>query len=214
VKIGVHTMSQPPQGEHTSKGVTENQYLPPLQKQILVYLAEKQPQSKYSVSKGMNRHYKSVYDAIDDLAEKKILVEIKKEEYRNQEHSAYWLTPAGVFIALVQGANAKTLLNRTTEVYPDNLSTQCVVEVTTIIGTEMHQIGYQAILKKGKLEKSDVSLMMGTALLNDLSLEKINEIISLMKRYPEQFGDLKGKIDELIEKMKKAELFLKDALEK
>jgi Tfp pilus assembly ATPase PilU len=207
-------MSQPPKGEHTSKGVTENQYLPPLQKQILLYLAENHPQSKYSVSKGMKGYYKSVYDAIDDLTGKKILVEIKEEEYRNQKHSAYWLTPAGVFIALVQGANAKKVLNRVIEVYPDNKELQCLVEVTTVIGTDMHQIGYQAILKKGKCEKSDISLMMGTIFLGDLSLDEIMEIIVLMKKYPEQFGDFKEQMDEIIGNMKKAELFLKNALEK
>jgi hypothetical protein len=207
-------MSRPSEGEHTLKGVTENQYLPPLQKQILLYLAEDHPQSKYKVSKGMKGYYKSVYDSIDDLTGKKILVEIKEEDYRNQKHSAYWLTPAGVFIALVQGANAKTVLNRIIEVYPDNKELQCLVEVTTVLGTDMHQIGYQAILKKGKLEKSDVSLMLGTMLLRELSLEKIMEIIVLMKKYPEQFGDFKGQMDEIIEKMKKAELFLKDAFEK
>ena len=207
-------MSQPSEGEHTLKGVTENQYLPPLQKQILLYLAENHPQSKYSVSKGMKGYYKSVFDAIDDLTGKKILVEIKEEEYRNQKHSAYWLTPAGVFIALVQGAKAKTVLNRTIEVYPENKMLQCIVELTTVLGTDAYQIGYQAILKKGKLEKSDISLMLGTLLLKELSLEQIKEIISLMKKYPEQYGDLKQQTDEAIEKMKKAELFLKDAFEK
>jgi len=207
-------MSQPPEGEHISKSVTEKQYLPPLQKQIMLYLAENHPQSKYKVSKGLKGYYKSVYDAIDDLTEKKILVEIKKEEYRNQEHSAYWLTPAGVFIALVQGANAKTVLNRTTEIYPDNKMLQCFVELTTILGTDIHQVGYQAILKKGKLEKTDVSLMLGTGLLKDLSLEEVLEIFALMKKYPEQFADFKEQIGELIEKMKKTEQFLKEALEK
>jgi hypothetical protein len=207
-------MSQPSEGEHTSKGVTENQYLPPLQKQILLYLAENHPQSKYSVSKGMNGYYKSVYDAVDDLTGKKILVEIKEEEYRNQKHSAYWLTPAGVFVALVQGVNAKTVLNRTTEVYPDNKMLQCIVELTTILGTDAHQIGYQAILKKGKLEKSDISLMLGTLLLKELNLEQITDIIALMKKYPELYGDLKQQTDETLEKMKTAELFLKDAFEK
>ena len=207
-------MSQPPEGEHTSKGVTENQYLPPLQKQILLYLAENHPQSRYSVSKGMKGYYKSVYDAIDDLLGKKIIVEIREDAYRNRKHSVYWLTPAGVFVALVQGANAKTVLNRTIEVYPDNKMLQCIVELTTILGTDAHQIGYQAILKKGKLEKSDVSLMLGTLLLMELSLEQITDIIALMKKYPEQYGDLKQQTDEVIEKMKKAELFLKDAFEK
>ncbi len=66
-------MSQPTEGEHTLKGVTENQYLPPLQKQILLYLAENLPKSKYGVKRGIKGHYKSVYDAIDDLIEKKYL---------------------------------------------------------------------------------------------------------------------------------------------
>ncbi len=207
-------MSQPIEGKHTSKGVTENQYLPPLQKQILLFLAENHPQSKYSVSKGMKGYYKSVYDAIDDLVEKKILVEIKEEEYRNQKHLAYWLTPAGVFIAHVQGANAKTVLNRTIAVYPDNSMLQCIVELTTILGTDVHQIGYQAILKKGKLEKSDISLMLGTMLLRELSLEQVTQLIALMKKYPEQYGDLKQQTDETLEKMKRLNYSLRMLLRK
>ncbi len=82
------------------------------------------------------------------------------------------------------------------------------------IGTDVHQIGYQAILKKGKLEKSDISLMLGTMLLRELSLEQVTQLIALMKKYPEQYGDLKQQTDETLEKMKKAELFFKDAFEK
>lgn len=207
-------MSQPTEGEHTLKGVTENQYLPPLQKQILLYLAENLPKSKYGVKRGIKGYYKSVYDAIDDLIEKRILVEIKKEEYRSQEHSVYWLTSGAVFVALVYGANVKTVLNRTAEVYPDNKLLQCFVELTTYLGTDIYQVGYQAILKKGKLEDSDVSLMLSTGLMKDLSLEKVLDVIALMKKYPEQFSGFKEQIVEIMEKMKKTELFLKDALEK
>jgi hypothetical protein len=39
------------------------------------------------------------------------------------------------------------------------------------------------------------------------------EVIALMKKYPEQFSGFKEQLLELIEKMKKTELFLKDALE-
>jgi Tfp pilus assembly ATPase PilU len=214
VKLGVHTMSQPQEGEHISKAVTENQYLPPLQKQILLYLAENQPQSKYSVKKGMKGYYKSIYDAVDDLTEKKILAEIKEEEYRNRKHSVYWLTPAGVLIALVQGASAKAVLNRTIEVYHDNKQLQCLVDLTTILGTDALQIGYQGILRKGKLERNDVSLMLGTMLLRELSLEQITDLIAIMKKYPEQFGDFRQQTDEAFDRVKKAELFLKDVFEK
>ena len=207
-------MSQPSEGEHISKGLTENQYLPPLQKQILLYLAVNHPQSRYSVSKGMKGYYKSVYDAIDDLLGKKIIVAVKEEEYRNRKHLEYWLTPAGVFIALVEGTNPKILLNRTVEVYPDQRGVQCMVELTNIIGTDMHKVGYQAILKKGKIDKIDLAQMLGGLALKETSLEEIGEIISIMKKYPEQFGNTQEYIDETIEKLKKAELFFKNAFEK
>jgi len=112
------------------------------------------------------------------------------------------LTPAGVFVALDHGANPKTVLNRTTEVYPDNKMLQCFVELTTYLGTDIYQVGYQAILKKGKLEDSDVSLMLGTGLMKDLSLEKVLSIIALMKKYPEQFSGFKEQIVEIMEKLK------------
>lgn len=90
---------------------------------------------------------------------------------------------------------------------------QCFVELTTLLGTDIHQVGYQAILKKGKLEESDVSLMFSTGLMKDLSLEKILAVIALMKKYPEQFTGFKKQLLELMEKMKKTEQLLKDALE-
>jgi len=50
-------------------------------------------------------------------------------------------------------------------------------------------------------------------LAEDLSLEKLLELIALMKKYPEQFSGFKEQIVEIMEKLKKTELFLKDALE-
>jgi hypothetical protein len=91
---------------------------------------------------------------------------------------------------------------------------QCFVELTTYLGTDIYQVGYQAILKKGKLEDSDVSLMLGTGIMKDLRLETVLNVIILMKKYPEQFSGFKEQLVEIIEKMKKTELFLKDALGK
>jgi hypothetical protein len=204
-------MSQFPKDEHSSKGVTEYQYLPQLQRQILLYLAENEPQIRYKISKELKCYYKSVCDSIFDLVKKKIIIEIKKGESNN---NLYWLTPAGVFIALVQGANPKAVLNRTNEVYPENKMLQCVVEITTILGTDAYKIGYQAILKKGKLDNNDISLIFSTALSNELSLEQITMLIDIMKKYPEQYSDLKEQTFEAIEKMKKVELFLKHAFDK
>jgi hypothetical protein len=213
LKIGVPTVAQPTD-VNNSRGITEYQYLPPLQKQIVLYLAENPPQIRFRISKGIKGYYKSVCKAIKDLLGKKIVVETEKRKYTDDDSTDYWLTPAGVFVALVQGANPKTVLKRTIEVYPDNKMLQCFVELTTILGTDIHRVGYEAVLKKGKLEKRDVSQMLGTGLMKDLSLEKLLELIALMKKYPEQFSGFKEQIVEIMEKIKKTELFLKDALEK
>jgi hypothetical protein len=202
-----------PTDANNPRGITEYQYLPPLQRQIVLYLAENSPQIKFRISKGIKGYYKSVCKAIKDLLGKKIIAETEKRTFAGDDSIDYWLTPAGVFVALVHGANAKRVLNRTTEVYPDNKMLQCFVELTTYLGTDIYQVGYQAILRKGKLEDSDVSLMLGTGLMKDLSLETVLKVIALIKKYPEQFSGFKEQIVEIMEKLRKTELFLKDALE-
>ena len=199
--------------EHTLNSISENQFLPPLQKIILLQLAENSPKSKYTTSKAIKGYYKSVWDAIDALEEKGIVLKVKEGEYRGRKHPLYWLTTAGVFIALVEGVNAKTLLNRTLEIYPENKLLQCIVEVSTILGTDTYRIAYSAILNKRRLESTDLSQMVGTLLMKDLSLEQIKDLISIMKKYPEQFGNLKEQTDQMNENLKKVELFLKDAYE-
>jgi len=96
-------------------------------------------------------------------------------------------------------------------VYPDNKLLQCIIEMTAIIGTGMHKIAYSAVLAKGKLNQSDKGAMLGAQVQKELSLEQIKELIAIMKRYPEQIGDIQAKLDEMIEKTKKAELFLREA---
>ena len=88
-------MAQPQEEGYISKGITENQFLPPLQKSILLFLAENHPQSRYRTTKLIKGYYKSVWKAFDDLQEKKVIVEVEEKEYRNRKHSLFWLTPGG-----------------------------------------------------------------------------------------------------------------------
>ena len=88
-----------------------------------------------------------------------------------------------------------------------------MVELMSILGTEMLKIGIHAILKKGKVDETDIAQMFGVMALKEMSLEEIGKVISIMKKYPEQFGDFKEQTDKAIERLKKAELFLKNAFE-
>jgi len=47
--------------------------------------------------------------------------------------------------------------------------------------------------------------------LKNLSLDQIKDLISIMKKYPEQFGDFKDQRDQMLENLKKVELFLENA---
>jgi hypothetical protein len=55
--------------------------------------------------------------------------------------------------------------------------------------------------------------MMSAQLQKELSLEQIQELMAIMRKYPEQVGEMQAKIMEMIEKIKKVELFLKEANE-
>jgi len=107
-------------GKKWAPPITEYQFVPILQKNILCFLAESKPHSRYSTMKAIKGHYKSVYNAFDALLEKGIVTEIESPNHLSKKYPVYWLTTAGIFIALVEGANQKMLLNRTPEIYPDD----------------------------------------------------------------------------------------------
>jgi len=70
----------------------------------------------------------------------------------------------------------------------------------------MHKIAYSAVLTKGKLDQSDKGAMFGAQIQKDLSLEQIKELIAILKRYPEQVGDIQAKLNEMTEKTKKSRI--------
>ena len=130
-----------------------------------------------------------------------------------RERDCYWLTDSGVYLALIEGAKPKKVLDRTREVYPENKLLHLIIEMTAILGTSMHKIAYSAVATKSKLEQDDKTAMMSAQLQKGLSLEQIQELLAIMRKYPEQVGDMQAKIEEMMEKIKKVELFLKEANE-
>ena len=75
----------------------------------------------------------------------------------------------------------------------------------------MYEIGYFTVLNKRKMEKNDISTMTATQLQKDYSLDQLKELIEIIKKYPEQFGNLEDKISQIRENLKKVELFLESA---
>jgi len=204
-------MAQPSEKEHTLKPVSESQFLPPLQKSILLCLAKSQPLNKNQTAHAVKKEYKASWNALNSLEKKGLITEIDTGEYRSREYTRYWLTPAGIFIALIEGIKPESLLTKTIKIYPENKTLQCIVEASSVLGTDMYRIAYPAILSKRKLENDDIALMMAAQLRKNLSWEQIRGLISIMKKYPEQFGNFNKQRDQMLENLKKVESILKSA---
>jgi hypothetical protein len=82
---------------------------------------------------------------------------------------------------------------------------QCIVEASSVLGTDMYKIAYPVILNRRKLENDDISLMMAAQLRKNLSWEQIKGHMSIMKKYPEQFGNFNKQRDQMLENLKKVE---------
>jgi predicted transcriptional regulator len=118
-----------------------------LQKNIVLFLAKSGPKIKNHIRIEMNQHQKSVWAAIDALQAKGVIAKLTMKEPTDDQHPLYWLSTAGVFSAVAEGADSKRLLNRTLDVYPDNKMLQCLVELSIFLGADVCKIGYLSILR-------------------------------------------------------------------
>jgi predicted ArsR family transcriptional regulator len=196
--------------QDTSNSELKSEFLPPLQKRILLFLAKNPPMNKHATAKAMNEHTRSTWLSFKSLENTGLIKKIDQRMSLGRERDCYWLTDSGVYLALIEGAKPKKVLDRTKEVYPENRLLHLIIEITAILGTSMHKIAYSAVSAKGKLEQDDKSAMVSAQLQKELSLEQIQELFAIMRKYPEQVGDTQKKIMEMIEKIKKVESFLRE----
>jgi DNA-binding PadR family transcriptional regulator len=189
----------------------KSDFLPFLQRRILLFLAINVPSNRSAIAKATKEYQTSTRKSLKSLEESGLIKKIDKRIHLGIERDCYWLTDSGVYLALIEGARPKKVLDRTKEVYPENKLLHLIIEITAILGTSMHKIAYSAVSTKGKLEQDDKSAMMSAQLQKELSLEQIQELLAIMRKYPEQVGDMQTKIMEMIEKIKKVELFLREA---
>ena len=192
-------MTIPMVAEHMSKQTRKGNNFPPLQKRIILHLAQSEPQNKNQIAKGIKGHYKSCWNALESLKKQGVIKEVKSTEY-----PLYWLTQAGVFVALVEGANPHNLLGRTIKTYPDDKTLQCTLEIAPLVGLEGFRIALSAVQDKGKLDDSDMSRMLFAGIQRDMSLEQFKELFKILKKYPTEYERAKkqmGAMSKLIAKL-------------
>jgi hypothetical protein len=181
---------------------------PPLQKRIILYLAKHEPLTINEIDKGIRPRNKSSYHAtwhaFKSLEKKKLVQKTDVKTYRGREYDLYWLSSAGVFVALVEGADAHDLLQRTIKAYPNDRVLQYCLQIAPFTGTDGYRIALSAILSKGKLEPSDLTMML-TQKGKALSLEQFKQFQEIQGKFPEQREKQKKHIKQLIELLEKME---------
>jgi hypothetical protein len=179
-------MNIPKVREHMSKQQGRGNSFPPLQKRIILHLAENGPQTINETAKGTKGHYKSSWIAFNALKKKGLIKEVTSKNYRGREYPQFWITDRGIFLALCEGAKTGKLLMRTLKVYPEDRDLQFLIEVVPILGRNAFDVLYLAALTNGQIEQTDVASILATQMQRKFAPEVTRQFIAVLKKYPEQ----------------------------
>jgi hypothetical protein len=179
--------------------------LPPLQKRLVLFLAKNDPQTVNEVVKSLKGSYKSFWTAFNSLKEKQLVQTVNTKSYRGREYPRFWVSPTGVLLALFEGVSSISLLEKSLVIYPKDTNLQAILEVSPILGTEAFKLAFQVILAKGKLEQSDITMIIFTEMQKDLDISQIEPLLTILKRHPDQFEITKAYAKNISKKMSKLE---------
>jgi hypothetical protein len=207
-------MKQKGNQKHMSLGLFKGDILPPLQKKIVLHLAKSEPQTINETVTALKGNYKSSWIAFNKLEEKQIIQKTDTKSYRGREYPRFWLTPTGVLIALFEGINFEVLLERTLKMYPDDKNIQILLELSPVFGTEVFKLAFLTILKKGKLDEDDLTMIV-TAELNspeaqsDFGGRRPEDILAILKKHPVAYENTKKYARRAREKIEKLDSLFK-----
>lgn len=180
-----------------SKQQAKGNNYPPLQKRIIMYLAQSTPQTINKTTKEIKGHYKSSWTAFNTLKKKGLIKEVALKPYQGREYPQFWLTELGIYVALHERANPEILLRTTCEIYPENKTLQFLIEAAPILGEYALDVLYLIALNKGVIEQIDLTSIFAAQILNKLTPKQIKEFVSVLKKYPEQHQQTRKDLREL-----------------
>jgi len=170
----------------STKGSKRHSF-PPLQKRIILHLAQSKPQTINETKKGISGHYKSTWLAFNVLKKKGLIKETTSKNYMNRQYPCFWLTELGIFLALYEGARPEILLKTTLEIYPENKNLQFLIEAVPILGKNAFYVLYLTVLTKGEIKQKDITSIFATQMQEKLTPKKIKQFITILKKYPEPY---------------------------
>ena len=189
---------------HISTNENKQNSFPPLQKRIILHLAQSKPQTINETAKGISgnhkgipRNYKSSWIAFKTLAEKGLIKHTTSKDYKGRQYPCSWLTDLGILLALHEGAKPEVLLKTTREIYPENKDLQFLIEAVPILGKHALDISYLAVLNRGVIEQTDLTSIFAAQMLDKLTPKQITQFIAVLKKYPEQHQQTRKNLREL-----------------
>jgi len=170
---------------------------PPLQKRIILYLAQSKSQTINEIKKGISGHYKSSWIAFNVLKKKGLIKHTTSKDYKNRRYPCSWLTDLGVLLALHEGAKPEVLLKTTREIYPDNKDLHFLIEAVPILGKHALDVLYLAVLNRGEINQTDLIAIFAAQLQNKLNPKQITQFIEVLKKYPDRHQQTRKNLREL-----------------
>jgi hypothetical protein len=175
----------------------------PLQRRIILHLAQTRPQTINETAKGTSKDYKSSWIAFKKLEKKGLIKNVQKKYYMGNQYPCFWLTEIGILHALYESANPEHLLNQTLKVYPQNKNLQFFIETVPIFGKFIANIFGEDISGNPDEVETHLIKFLSTFLVDPYTQEQITKLKALLKKYPELCQHLLNELEQYAEELKK-----------
>jgi len=199
-------MSKTESNYHMSKPFIEGYNLPPLQRKIILCLAEHGPQTINECVAKIKHHYKATWIAFQSLEKKGLIQKIDIKEYRGRQYPQFWLSFEGILLSISEKA-PKEALRQNIEKYLTEPETKeailLTMDLADIVGEKFLRRAYSLFINEGKIELLDLALAIRGIRLNK---EQRLRIKKAFEKYPKcyqlfisSWKSLKNQIKEMDE---------------
>lgn len=186
--------------QHILKQESKENSFPPLQKHIILYLAQNKPQTINETKKGIKRHYKSSWTAFNALKRKGLVKSVTSKPYRGRQYPCFWVTELGIYLALCEGVKSESLLKTTLEIYPNNKNLQFLIEAVPILGKNAFDVLHLAVSNKGVIEERQLISIFANQ--KKLTPEQRTQFIRVLKKYPELYRQCVNCVNQIHKNLK------------
>ena len=168
--------------------------LPPLQKRIVLSLAQKGPQTRNKLAEETGSEWKNVRFALRSLVQKMGLVQelTKKKYYLGQRFPTFWLTGIGIAYALLHGSDPTVILTHIKSSYPQEEEMRLIVSLTQVLGKKTLSLALRMVLSYpleeaiGKI--SVMGLLEAKKFTSKDSKTLVRETMKALEPYPKYYN--------------------------